>query len=57
MLGLSTWLLPKVGGVGNKSVKGWQSESPITKSFLTKMSTDAAKRNNELLQEQKSEGA
>jgi short-subunit dehydrogenase len=47
MLELSNRMLPGPGGIGAKSRKGRESESPITRSRLTKLTQDAARRNNQ----------
>ena len=41
-------LLPSAGGIGALSATGEQSQSPITRSFVTALDDRAAKANNEL---------
>jgi NAD(P)-dependent dehydrogenase (short-subunit alcohol dehydrogenase family) len=41
--------LPSPGGIGTNRARGHQSESAITQSPLTKLTRDAAERNNEVL--------
>ena len=48
VLGLTNILLPREGGIGTRAAKGKASESILAPSFLTKLSDDAALRNNEL---------
>lgn len=48
MLGLANQLLPAPGGVGAQNVKGRQSASAWSPSWLTTLSEDAALRNNEV---------
>ncbi|HEY8401250.1 MAG TPA: SDR family oxidoreductase [Cytophagaceae bacterium] len=43
-------LLPDADGQGKESVKGYESESKITRSFLTRLTNRAAKRNNEIVE-------
>jgi len=47
MLGLANQLLPAAGGVGTQNVKGRQSASACSPSWLTTLSEKAALRNNE----------
>ena len=47
MLGLANRLLPAPGGVGTQNVKGRQSASSWSPSWLTTLSEEAALRNNE----------
>ena len=47
MLGLANQLLPAAGGVGTQNVKGRQSASAWSPSWLTTLSEKAALRNNE----------
>lgn len=47
MLGLANQLLPAPGGVGTQNVKGRQSASSWSPSWLTTLSEEAALRNNE----------
>jgi len=48
MLGLANQLLPAPGGVGTQNVKGRQSASSWSPSWLTTLSEEAALRNNEV---------
>ncbi len=48
MLGLANQLLPAPGGVGAQNVKGRQSTSAWSPSWLTTLSEEAALRNNEV---------
>jgi len=48
MLGLANQLLPAPGGVGTQNVKGRQSSSAWSPSWLTALSEKAALRNNEV---------
>jgi len=48
MLGLANQLLPAAGGVGTQNVKGRQSASSWSPSWLTTLSEEAALRNNEV---------
>ena len=48
MLGLANQLLPAPGGVGTQNVKGRQSASAWSPSWLTTLSEEAALRNNEV---------
>ncbi len=48
LLGLTNLFLPQEGGIGSATAKGKDSESSISPSILTKLSDDAAVRNNEL---------
>lgn len=41
--------LPRMGGIGTSAAKGYESESAITRSFVTGLSQRAALRNNEIL--------
>lgn len=41
-------LLPGPGGIGNRSLPGWQSQSEWAPSWLTTLDQEAAVRNNEL---------
>jgi hypothetical protein len=40
-------LLPAAGGIGSNTVKGRQSTSALSPSFLTTLSEQAAARNNQ----------
>ena len=48
ILALLNQLLPKMGGIGHAAARGYESESTITRSFLTELSRRAALQNNEL---------
>lgn len=48
ILGQVNKLLPGEGGIGKDRAKGFQSESPLSMSPLTKRTQKAAKKNNEL---------
>jgi NAD(P)-dependent dehydrogenase (short-subunit alcohol dehydrogenase family) len=48
LLGLTNALLPGEGGIGLKTAIGKESESFVSPSLLTKLSDDAAQRNNEV---------
>jgi len=41
-------LLPSAGGIGRHTLKGHESESAMSRSWLTRMSERAAARHNEL---------
>ncbi|TWT78042.1 putative ketoacyl reductase [Posidoniimonas polymericola] len=47
-LGVVAGLLPEPGGVGSRPVRGYQSESGWSPSWLTQLTQAAARRNNEL---------
>lgn len=47
LYGLANRLLPGPGGIGSESRLGRQSESALTRSFLTSLTRRAAARNNE----------
>ncbi|HEX2269754.1 MAG TPA: SDR family oxidoreductase [Pyrinomonadaceae bacterium] len=49
MLALVNQLLPEPGGIGQKSAKGRDSTSSWSPSWLTKLTEDAAVKNNELV--------
>jgi short-subunit dehydrogenase len=42
-------LLPGMGGIGTEKLRGAQSESSVSESFVTGLTDEAAKRNNEVL--------
>lgn len=46
-LGLVDRILPKPGGIGPARAKGWESESSLAPSILTRLTDRAAARNNE----------
>jgi short-subunit dehydrogenase len=48
VLGLVNRLLPRAGGIGQRTALGWESESPAAPSVLTTLTERAAARNNEL---------
>jgi NAD(P)-dependent dehydrogenase (short-subunit alcohol dehydrogenase family) len=48
VLGAVNSLLPGPGGIGAERAKGWESESPVSRSFLTATSRRAAAENNEM---------
>ncbi|MGN6134971.1 MAG: SDR family NAD(P)-dependent oxidoreductase [Aureliella sp.] len=48
ILALANRALPKMGGIGTAAAYGYESESPLTRSFLTEWSRQAAERNNEV---------
>jgi short-subunit dehydrogenase len=48
MLGLANQLLPAAGGVGTQSMKGRESTSAWSPSWLTTLNEEAALRNNEV---------
>lgn len=47
MFGFVNRLLPGEGGIGKNRAKGYESESELSESFLTKRTQQAAQRNNE----------
>lgn len=47
LLSLANRLLPAPGGIGERRAKGSESESAYAPSFLTKLSDQAARKNNE----------
>lgn len=49
LFGMVNSILPSNGGIGTATAKGKDSESAISPSILTKMSDDAAVRNNEFV--------
>ncbi|MFL5241787.1 MAG: SDR family NAD(P)-dependent oxidoreductase [Gemmataceae bacterium] len=48
ILGYVNRMLPGPGGIGTRSARGSESESPLAPSWLTKPSDTAAQRNNEM---------
>jgi NAD(P)-dependent dehydrogenase (short-subunit alcohol dehydrogenase family) len=48
MLGLVNQLLPGPGGIGRRRLKGKESTSPASPSWLTSLNEEAAVRNNEI---------
>jgi hypothetical protein len=48
MLGLANQILPAPGGVGTQSMKGRESTSAWSPSWLTTLNEEAALRNNEV---------
>ena len=48
VFGMVNKILPGEGGIGNNRAKGYESETPLSESFLTERTQEAAKRNNEL---------
>jgi NAD(P)-dependent dehydrogenase (short-subunit alcohol dehydrogenase family) len=48
LLALSTYVLPRPGGIGTESAKGHESESQLAPSTLTALGDKAAERNNEI---------
>lgn len=48
LLGYVNRLLPGPGGIGEERAKGAESESSLSPSWLTKLSDQAAKRNNQI---------
>jgi len=48
-LALANLLLPQMGGIGQRAAKGYESESPLSPSWLTTLGDRAALRNNEIL--------
>ena len=48
ILALVNRALPKMGGIGNASARGYESESTITRSFITSLSRQAALQNNQV---------
>jgi short-subunit dehydrogenase len=49
ILGLINRLLPGPGGVGSERVRGADSQSSLSPSWLTKLNEEAAARNNEMV--------
>jgi short-subunit dehydrogenase len=49
LLGYVNRLLPGPGGIGEESAQGYESESALAPSLITRLSDRAARRNNELL--------
>ena len=47
LLSIANRLLPDGGGIGKRTVRGAESESSVSPSALTKLSSQAARRNNE----------
>lgn len=48
LLGVANRLLPAAGGIGTRSAKGYESESRITRSWLTAGNQEAAGRHNQI---------
>jgi NAD(P)-dependent dehydrogenase (short-subunit alcohol dehydrogenase family) len=48
LLGTVNRLLPRPGGIGERAVHGASSESAITRSWVTKLSREAARRTNQV---------
>jgi NAD(P)-dependent dehydrogenase (short-subunit alcohol dehydrogenase family) len=48
VLALVARLLPKAGGIGTRSAKGWESESGASPSWLTSLGEKAARRHNQV---------
>jgi hypothetical protein len=48
LLGVVNRLLPSPGGIGTGAKRGRDSESAVTRSPLTRLSREAARRNNEV---------
>lgn len=48
ILAIANRLLPSLGGIGQESAKGYESESAIAPSWLTTLSDTAAELNNEM---------
>lgn len=44
-------LLPKPGGIGVQTAKGYESESSLTRSWLTSLDEEAARENNQMKKE------
>ena len=49
---LNEYVLPAPGGIGAVKVQGKQSESPVTRSWVTGLSQQAAEANNQIKQEE-----
>ncbi|MBW3624772.1 MAG: ketoacyl reductase, partial [Armatimonadetes bacterium] len=47
ILSLMDRLLPEPGGIGTEAVRGKESETAVTESFLTTLTQQAAERNNQ----------
>lgn len=47
-LALVNRILPEIGGIGQRAAKGYESESELSPSWLTKLGDKAAVQNNEL---------
>ena len=47
-LALVNHILPEMGGIGQRAAKGYESESELSPSWLTKLGDKAAVQNNEL---------
>jgi len=45
---LANRILPEMGGIGRRAARGYQSESSVSPSLLTRLGDNAAARNNEL---------
>ena len=48
LLGITNRLLPGPGGIGSRRLKGEDSETALSRSFLTGLTQRAARRNNEI---------
>lgn len=48
ILSLVNRLMPTMGGIGRRAAKGFESESSLSPSWLTRLGDQAAARNNEL---------
>jgi NAD(P)-dependent dehydrogenase (short-subunit alcohol dehydrogenase family) len=48
LLGVAARLLPRMGGIGQGSAYGYESASPWSPSWLTRLGDAAARRNNEM---------
>jgi hypothetical protein len=48
MLEFANQMLPGPGGIGKRSRRGYESESPASESFMTALGERAARRNNEV---------
>ena len=48
LLGALARFLPRMGGIGQRSAYGYESESRWSPSLLTRLGDSAARRNNEM---------
>ena len=49
LLAVANGLLPEAGGIGEQRAFGRDSETPLSQSFLTSLTDNAAESNNELI--------
>lgn len=48
LAGLVNWMLPGPGGIGNRRATGSRSESMFSENFLTSLTDEAARKNNQM---------